>query len=217
MNPQKLAGQCAKLKCCINYEVDAYAEVQKQLPSRKIVLETKDRTYYHFKTDIFKKELTYSTDKMIAANIVTISAARVFEVIGLNKKGIKPDTLEPEHLAGANVKPIDTHDILDGNVSRFDSVKKKKKKRLGNGEKNANTEQSGANNKPGNENPRERMSGENRPETKVGDAPRRKSGRGNLSRNNDNTPPKKNEGNNAPKNDRPASKRKTSQERPSDE
>ena len=99
MNPQKLAGQCAKLKCCINYEVDAYAEVQKQLPSRKIVLETKDRTYYHFKTDIFKKELTYSTDKMIAANIVTISAARVFEVIGLNKKGIKPDTLEPEHLA----------------------------------------------------------------------------------------------------------------------
>lgn len=56
-------------------------------------------TYYHFKTDIFKREMTYSTDKSIAANLVTISADRVFEVIALNKKGIKPDTLESE--AGA--------------------------------------------------------------------------------------------------------------------
>ena len=53
MNPQKLAGQCAKLKCCINYEVDTYVEAQKRLPSREIVLETKDNNYYHFKTDSF--------------------------------------------------------------------------------------------------------------------------------------------------------------------
>ena len=72
MNPQKLAGQCAKLKCCINYEVDAYVEAQKRLPSREVVLETKDNTYYHFKTDIFKREITYSTDKSFAANLITI-------------------------------------------------------------------------------------------------------------------------------------------------
>ena len=90
MNPQKLAGQCAKLKCCINYEVDAYVEAQKRLPSREVVLETKDNTYYHFKTDIFKREITYSTDKSFAANLVTISANRAFDVINMNKKGMIP-------------------------------------------------------------------------------------------------------------------------------
>ena len=99
LNPQKLAGQCAKLKCCLNYEADAYVEAQKRLPSREIPLETKLNTYYHFKTDIFKREMSYSTDKSMAANLVTVSAERVFEIIALNKRGIKPDTLEAE--AGA--------------------------------------------------------------------------------------------------------------------
>ena len=84
MNPQKLAGQCAKLKCCINFEVDAYVEAQKRLPSREIPLETKDNTYYHFKTDIFKRELTYSTDKTLAANLVTITADRAFDIINMH-------------------------------------------------------------------------------------------------------------------------------------
>ena len=84
MNPQKLAGQCAKLKCCINYEVDTYVEAQKRLPSREIVLETKDNNYYHFKTDIFKREITYSTDKSFAANLITIPASRAFDVINMN-------------------------------------------------------------------------------------------------------------------------------------
>ncbi len=218
MNPQKLAGQCAKLKCCINYEVDTYAEVHKQLPSRKIVLETKDHTYYHFKTDIFKKELTYSTDKVIAANIVTISSDRVFEIINLNRKGIKPDTLEPAHVAGPHTKQLDTHDILDDSVSRFDSVKKKKKKRSGGSSRNTpDTKKAGASNKPGNENQRARVSAENRPETKGGNAPRRKNGRENSPRNNDNTPPSKKNKGSAPKNDRSAPARNTSQKRPSDE
>ena len=135
MNPQKLAGQCAKLKCCINYEVDAYVEAQKRLPSREVVLETKDNTYYHFKTDIFKREITYSTDKSFAANLVTISANRAFDVINMNKKGMKPITLE------ADTKPQppkrDAQDILgQDSGSRFDaSLKKKKKKRNGNGNK----------------------------------------------------------------------------------
>lgn len=136
MNPQKLAGQCAKLKCCINYEVDAYVEAQKRLPSREIILETKDNSYYHFKTDIFKREITYSTDKVIAANLITISAERAFDVINMNKRGNKPVSLE------ADTKPQppkrDAQDILgQESVTRFDNVKKKKKKRpAGNGEGN---------------------------------------------------------------------------------
>lgn len=152
MNPQKLAGQCAKLKCCINYEVDAYVEAQKRLPSREIVLETKDNNYYHFKTDIFKREITYSTDKSFAANLITITAERAFDVINMNKKGSKPVTLE------ADTKPQppkrDAQDILgQDSVTRFDSVKKKKKKRPsgngGNGNNGGNNNTSAsANNRP---------------------------------------------------------------------
>ena len=54
LNPQKLAGQCAKLKCCLNYEVDSYVEALKRLPSKEIVLETKDGEFYFFKSDILK-------------------------------------------------------------------------------------------------------------------------------------------------------------------
>ncbi len=126
LNPQKLAGQCAKLKCCLNYEVDAYAEAQKKYPSREIPLETKDGVFYHFKTDVFKNQMTYSSDKNFAANLVTITAERAFEVIGLNRKGIRPDQLL---IAENNNKPQKEYqDILGESVTRFDNPKKKKKK-----------------------------------------------------------------------------------------
>ena len=97
LNPQKLAGQCAKLKCCLNFEVDTYVESVKRMPSRDITLETADGTFYHFKSDIFKREITYSTDKSVAANLVTISADRAFEVISMNKRGEKPEKLGLEN------------------------------------------------------------------------------------------------------------------------
>ena len=145
LNPQKLAGQCAKLKCCLNYEADAYVEAQKRLPSREIPLETKMNTYYHFKTDIFKREMTYSTDKSIAANLVTISADRVFEVIALNKKGIKPDTLESE----AGARAPERRDFED--VVGQDSLTKK---RNNNGGNNNRRQQSGERNNRSNNNNR---------------------------------------------------------------
>lgn len=153
LNPQKLAGQCAKLKCCLNYEADAYVEAQKRLPSREIPLETKINTYYHFKTDIFKREMTYSTDKSIAANLVTISADRVFEVIALNKKGIKPDTLESE--AGARApERRDFEDVVgQDSLTRFDKAKKNKK-RNNNGGNNNRRQQSGERNNRSNNNNR---------------------------------------------------------------
>ena len=84
LNPQKLAGQCAKLKCCLNYEVDAYVEASRRMPSRDIELETRDNIYFFFKADILNGQLTYSTDKHIAANLVTISVKRAIAVIEMN-------------------------------------------------------------------------------------------------------------------------------------
>jgi len=127
LNPQKLAGQCAKLKCCLNYEVDAYMEAQRRFPSREIPLETKDATYYHFKTDVFKNQMQYSTNKNFAANLVTISPERAYEVINLNKKGQKPFTL-PVNEKETDSKPKrEYQDVLEESVTRFDPVKKKKK------------------------------------------------------------------------------------------
>ncbi|MEF2642866.1 MAG: regulatory iron-sulfur-containing complex subunit RicT, partial [Paramuribaculum sp.] len=96
LNPQKLAGQCAKLKCCLNFEVDAYVEALKRLPGKEIRLETADSTWYHFKYDVFNRLVTYSTDKNIPANLTTIPADRAFEVIALNKEGEKPLSLLAE-------------------------------------------------------------------------------------------------------------------------
>ena len=153
LNPQKLAGQCAKLKCCLNYEADAYVEAQKRLPSREIPLETKLNTYYHFKTDIFKREMSYSTDKSIAANVVTVSAERVFEVIALNKKGIKPDTLESEAGARAPERREFEDVVGQDSLTRFDKAKKSKKKGNGGGNSGRRQQQGGEpRNKSGNNN-----------------------------------------------------------------
>jgi cell fate regulator YaaT (PSP1 superfamily) len=131
LNPQKLAGQCAKLKCCLNFEVDAYVEMSKKLPPKTVRLETADATYYHFKTDIFKREITYSTDKAIAANLVTLDPERVFEIIEMNKKGEKPLTLQRDGNEPANPKDAYT-DLLDQDeLTRFDSKRRKKKKKKG--------------------------------------------------------------------------------------
>src|SRR5690606_39083934 len=79
MNPQKLAGQCGKLKCCMNYELDTYVDALKDFPSKEVQLETLDNTYYHFKTDAFKSAVSYSTSQNFGANVVTISAERARE------------------------------------------------------------------------------------------------------------------------------------------
>jgi len=127
LNPQKLAGQCAKLKCCLNYEVDDYMEAQARFPSKEVHLDTKDNTYYHFKTDVFKNQMQYSTDKHFAANLVTITPERAFQVINMNKKGEKPQSLLEESKQAAPKKEY--QDILEENISRFDNLKKKKKKK----------------------------------------------------------------------------------------
>ena len=140
LNPQKLAGQCAKLKCCLNYEVDCYVEAQKRLPSREITLETTDSTYYFFKADILANTITYSTDKRILANEVTITGRRAFEIINMNKHGQKPDSLEGDEQSKTDRGPVDL--VEQESLTRFDRAKKprnkKKKNKPSNNGGNAN-------------------------------------------------------------------------------
>lgn len=126
LNPQKLAGMCAKLKCCLNYEVDEYIEAGKKLPPKDAVLETADGEYHLFKTDILAGMCQYSTDKNLAANLETITAERAREIIAMNKKGEKPLSLQEDNKAKAVKKPIDL--LADTDISRFDKAKKKKRK-----------------------------------------------------------------------------------------
>ncbi len=139
LNPQKLAGMCAKLKCCLNYEVDDYVEAGKKLPGKDIILQTQDADYYLFKSDILAGLVTYSTDKNIAANLETISAERAKEVISMNRQGEKPMSLQED-----GRKPVvEKHsvDLAGGDINRFDKTKKKKKKKHNNnrnGEGHAN-------------------------------------------------------------------------------
>lgn len=127
LNPTKLAGMCAKLKCCLNYEVDDYMEAARRLPSREVSLFTLDAEYFLVKTDILSGECTYSTDRKKMANVETISARRAREVIELNRQGEKPLSL----LDDGSVKPeAKSADLLaDGDLSRFDKFQKKKKKK----------------------------------------------------------------------------------------
>lgn len=126
LNPQKLAGQCAKLKCCLNFEVDAYVEASRKLPPKDAKLETADNLYHYFKADIFKGEISYSTDKNIPANLVTISAARAFEVLAMNKAGEKPQSLKETD--GEERHQPEYADIIgQDSLTRFDKKKKKRK------------------------------------------------------------------------------------------
>lgn len=129
LNPQKLAGQCAKLKCCLNYEVDAYVECQKRLPSKEITLETQDATYYYFKADILKGTITYSTDKSFLANEATITARRAFEIINMNKHGEKPEKLQDNgsHETGRSKDLLEQESLTRFDKSKNAKNRKKKK------------------------------------------------------------------------------------------
>ncbi len=127
LNPQKLAGMCAKLKCCLNYEVDDYVEAGRKLPNKDTVLQTQDADYYYFKADILAGIVTYSTDKNIAANLETITAERAKQIIEMNRRGEKPVALTETSKQPVNTRPIDL--ATQENINRFDKAKKKKKKK----------------------------------------------------------------------------------------
>lgn len=184
LNPQKLAGQCAKLKCCMNYEVDMYVEAGKRLPSREITLLTQNGEYFFFKADILSGMVTYSSDKNIAANLVTLPARRAFEIIGMNRKGEKPERLDEQGTTG----PTRTADLVEQeSLTRFDKRKKSKSKGRGRGneggkprnngagaENRTARNASGSDNRP--ENRKQRLAGNN--EAKTGERNERRESNG---------------------------------------
>ncbi len=127
-NPLKLAGQCAKIKCCMNYEVATYYEAKKDFPRTDIPLETTDATYYHFKSDIFNRLLTYSTDKNMAANLVTISVDRAKEVQAANRRGEKVESLLDKAAAPKEEPTIDYQNVVgQDSLTRFDRTKNRRR------------------------------------------------------------------------------------------
>ena len=142
LNPQKLAGQCAKLKCCMNYEVDLYAEAQKKLPPKDAQLETKDGTYYFFKADILRELITYSSAPNVPSNLVTISALRAKEVIAMNKRGEKPTSLDNTVQDKEKEAVMDYENVVgQDDVTRFDKTKKRSNKKRKNHKKQSSNAQ----------------------------------------------------------------------------
>ena len=125
LNPEKLAGQCGKLKCCMNYEVESYADAKKTFP-KKINLKTQDGTAYYIKTDVYKEIMWYSGTDKTGKRIVGLPIKRVHEIIDMNKKGQKPEKLED--INDIDLSQSDFNDILDKNsLTRFYNKKQTKR------------------------------------------------------------------------------------------
>ncbi len=142
LNPAKLAGQCTKLKCCLNYELDSYIDALRDFPSTNVILETEKGRAFHRKSDIFKRLVWYafSVDERkeqselmeggVGGNWVVLSVDRVKEIIDLNKKGVKPEDLKlPEDEEEVIVLPDYENVVGQDRIDRMDKLKKKKKKK----------------------------------------------------------------------------------------
>jgi cell fate regulator YaaT (PSP1 superfamily) len=148
LNPQKLAGQCGKLKCCLNYELDMYVEAIKDFPSTDIKLQTQKGRAFHIKTDVFKRQLWYlqeSNDREFGGStMVMISPERAKEVIAMNKAGEKPVDLKDFEEEKPVVVQDYTNVVGQDSLDRFDDTfkkKKKKKKKPSSGQQNAQSNQ----------------------------------------------------------------------------
>lgn len=130
LNPQKLAGQCGKLKCCVNYETAVYQDALTRIPKVVNPLEFEDGLAYLMKTDILKEVMYFSYDSTSFANLYALPASDVREIIELNKKGIRPESLKSEPEPSA---PEFVTSVGDDSISRFDDSRKRRKKKKNNG------------------------------------------------------------------------------------
>ena len=123
INPQKLAGQCGKLKCCLNYELDSYIDTLKYFPNVDIKLKTKQGEASHQKTDVFKRQMFYNYKSDLAFKTVALSPERVRFIIESNKKGILPETwIAEEDQKLVNKKEIGyTNSVGEGKINRFEN------------------------------------------------------------------------------------------------
>ncbi len=128
LNPQKLAGQCGKLKCCLNYEVSAYMDAHSRIPKVSEPLEFQDGLAYLVKTDILRETMWFSYEKGSLAKMYPLPASEVREIIMMNRNGQKPETLLPDVAPSA---PEFVTAVGDDSISRFDEARKKKRRNKG--------------------------------------------------------------------------------------
>ena len=131
LNPQKLAGQCGKLKCCMNFEVDSYIDARKGFPKISGPLQTKLQDYFLVKTDIFKGEMTFSSDPHLFVNVKVLSVDTVKDIMSMNRRGVRVDDLINETVVSEDDTPDYINVVGDDSITRFDKkiVKKAKKRR----------------------------------------------------------------------------------------
>ncbi|HIW97159.1 MAG TPA: hypothetical protein H9866_01525 [Candidatus Tidjanibacter gallistercoris] len=134
LNPQKLAGQCSKLKCCLIYEYDDYMDARREFPKVSEPLHVLEGDYYFVKNDILARTMSFSSAPGSMAGLVSLPVERVREIMKLNAKGMKPERLEAE---GSSVRtendPGFVNVIGEDSITRFDNARKKKKSRGGRG------------------------------------------------------------------------------------
>ncbi len=130
LNPQKLAGQCSKLKCCLMYEYDVYADARRTIPRLREPLQAMDGEYYLVKTDILAHTMSFSSSKDAMVNVVTIPVSRVKEILALNRAGKKVDNIADADAAETVEEP--TYRTEEDSITRFDKSKKRNKRRNNN-------------------------------------------------------------------------------------
>ena len=127
LNPLKLAGQCSKLKCCLTYEYDVYADARRSMPRLREPLQAIDGEYFLVKSDILAHTMTFSTSKDSMSNLVTIPTSRVREILAINRNGGKVDSILGEELEPQVEEP--TYRTEEDSITRFDKAKKNRKKK----------------------------------------------------------------------------------------
>lgn len=133
LNPQKLAGQCGKLKCCLNFEVDTYLDAQKDFPPSNVLLEAENGTFQYQKSDIFKRLYWYSQVGDHSGNFIPVSVDRVKEIISANQKGKKVGRLVQEFETKPAVEKLSFEAGSDrDSLTRFDDPKRSGGKKRGN-------------------------------------------------------------------------------------
>ena len=146
LNPQKLAGQCSKLKCCLMYEYDVYADARRSIPRLREPLQAMDGEYYLVKTDVLAHTMSFSSSKEAMVNVVTIPVSRVREILALNRAGKKVDTIVGDTAEAKTEEP--TYRTEEDSITRFDKTKRRNKNNRGKGRNNrgqhASTEGNGA-------------------------------------------------------------------------
>lgn len=201
LNPQKLAGQCSKLKCCLVYEYDSYSDARREFPRVKEPLQAMDGEYFLVKSDILARTMSFSSAPNSLTNLITLPIERVREIISLNRRGIKVDQLVSENGTPVEHEPDYVNVIGEDSITRFDKSKKRRggrnKNRNERGEKAEKVEKAAP--QPA-ENAATQPQEEKREERREG---RREGGRNNRQRN-DRRQPRERQHENKPQGEQPA-------------